>query len=65
MSLYDLAKIILFGIIVILGLVMVVSPKACTKKELRENVEEVSKIRKAGFFEMACGIILIIITVVF
>ena len=65
MSAYDLAKVVVFSILIILGLVMVIAPKACTKKENRDNPEEVSRVRKAGFFEIGCGVILIVLNFVF
>lgn len=65
MSAYDLAKVVVFSILIILGLVMVIAPKACTKKENRDNPEEVSRVRKAGFFEIGCSVILIVLNFVF
>ena len=64
MSTYDLAKLCVFGLIALLGLVMVAIPKPCTKKEFRDDAEMVAKTRKSGFVTLICGIILVVLNVV-
>ena len=63
MSLYGLVKLCVFGLMALLGLVMVIAPKPCTKKELREDPEQVGKVRKSGVIIMICGVLLIVLNV--
>lgn len=40
----------------ILGVVTVVNPKGCIKRELRDDESRVKKIRRGGFVILACGV---------
>ena len=60
MSAYDLAKIFVFGLMFLMGLIMVIAPKPCTKKELRDDPEQVKKVRTSGIIMMVCGALLIV-----
>lgn len=57
---YDYITVILGAVCVILGIAMVISPKACTKKEFREDPDRVAKTRKSGVVEIFCGIAIIV-----
>ena len=57
---YDDMKYILVGIITAMGLFMAIAPKMSTKKELRDNENEVAKIRKGGIFLSVAGILALI-----
>lgn len=63
MSTYDLARLAVFGLMFILGLVMTVIPKQCTKKEFRDDPSQVAKIRKNGIGIMICGVLLIVVNI--
>ena len=61
---YDLIPFIFGGMILILGLVMVINPKAATNKKLQNDENMVEKTKKSGFIEIACGIVIIIIGII-
>lgn len=61
MGSYEVAKLILAGLIILLGLVMVIFPKACTKAENRDNPDAVAKVRKSGILEMVIGVLLLVL----
>ncbi len=63
MSAYEISKMVVFGFMFLLGLVMAVFPKICTKQEFREDPFQVSKIRKSGFIMMGCGLALIVMNI--
>ena len=44
--------------IFVLGLVMAIIPKQCTKKELRDDPNAVKKIRRSGFILIGCAVVL-------
>ena len=58
---YDLMPIIFGGLMILLGIYMTTNPVKATKKELREDENAVKKVKRNGFIEIACGIILIIL----
>ena len=58
---YDLMPLILGGIMILLGTYMTTNPVKATKKELREDKNAVKKIKRNGFIEIICGIVLIIL----
>ena len=55
MPAYDIAKIVVFGFLFVLGLIMTVFPKKCTREDLREDPTQVAKLR--------CGALLIVMTI--
>ena len=61
MSTYDLVELGLAVAVFVLGLIMVICPKACTKKEQREDAEAVAKVRKSGILEMVVGVLLLVL----
>ena len=63
MSLYGIAKFVVFGIMFLMGLIMVIFPKPCTKKELRDDPAQVSKVRSSGVVFMICGALLIALNI--
>ncbi len=58
---YDKMGYFLVGIITALGLFMTLAPKISTKKELRDNENEVAKIRKNGIIMSVVGILALIV----
>lgn len=62
---YNLLPIICGAIFIALGLFMAICPKLATKKEERDNEEAVKKIRRNGFVEIICGVLIILIRVLF
>lgn len=60
---YDLIPFFLGGGIVITGIIMIIYPKASTKKEYRNDANAVAKTKKNGFIEISAGIGLIIIEI--
>lgn len=63
MPAYDIAKIVVFGFLFVLGLIMTVFPKKCTREDLREDPTQVAKLRKGGIVMMICGALLIVMTI--
>ena len=61
---YDMMPIILGVAMMVIGLYMVIDPVKATKKELREDENAVKKVKRNGFIEIGCGIILIIIGII-
>ena len=61
---YNLLPIICGAIFIALGLFMSICPKKAVKKEDSENEEAVKKIRRNGFIEIGCGIIIILIRLI-
>lgn len=60
MGMYDLAEIVLVGLAFVLGLVMTVAPKSCTKKEFQDDPAQVAKIRRNGIILMVIGAVVIV-----
>ena len=60
MGMYDLAEIALVGLAFVLGLVMTVAPKSCTKKEFKDDPAQVAKIRRNGIILMVIGAVVIV-----
>ena len=58
---YDLLPFLCGGAIFVLGILMTVMPKQMTKKEMRDDPAAVAKVRKGGFIEIICGIIICIL----
>ena len=58
---YDMMPIIFGVMMIVLGLYMVKDPVHATKKSLRQDENAVKKVKRNGFIEIGCGIILIII----
>ena len=58
---YDLMPIIFGGLMILLGTYMTTNPVKATKKEFREDKNAVKKIKRNGFIEIICGIVLIIL----
>ena len=60
MELYDIAEIALVGMAVVLGLIMTVAPKSCTKKEFKDDPAQVAKIRRNGIILMVIGAVVVV-----
>ena len=58
---YDMMPIIFGVMMIVLGLYMVKDPVHATKKSLRQDENAVKKVKRNGFSEIGCGIVLIII----
>jgi uncharacterized membrane protein YfcA len=58
---YDMMPIIFGVMMIVLGLYMVKDPVHATKKSLRQDENAVKKVKRNGFIEIGCGIVLIII----
>ena len=58
---YEMIPILLGVLMMGMGVFMAASPEKAAKKELRENENELTKVRKSGFVMMVCGIITIVI----
>lgn len=58
---YNLMPIIFGTIIILLGIYMITNPVKATKKELREDKNAVKKVKRNGYIEIICGIVIIII----
>ena len=58
---YEMIPILLGVLMMGMGVFMAASPEKAAKKELRENENELKKVRKSGFVMMVCGIITIVI----
>ena len=50
-------------IFMILGGIMAINPKMLTKKQKRENIEEVKSTRRNGICVVVLGIILLVVSV--
>ena len=61
MSAYELAKMACFGLMFVLGLIMVIIPKQCTRKDMHEDSNQVAKTRTSGIVIMICGALLIVL----
>ena len=60
MEMYDIVEIALVGLAFVLGLVMTVAPKSCTKKEFQDDPAQVAKIRRNGIILMVIGAVVIV-----
>ena len=60
MGLYDISEIALVGMAFVLGLVMTVAPKSCTKKEFKDDPAQVAKVRRNGIILMIIGAVVIV-----
>ena len=58
---YEMIPILLGVLMMGMGVFMAASPEKEAKKELRENENELKKVRKSGFIMIVCGIITIVI----
>ena len=58
---YEMIPILLGAIMIFMGVFMAASPEKAAKKELRENKNELQKVRKSGFAIIVCGIITIVL----
>ena len=58
---YEMIPILLGVLMMGMGVFMPASPEKAAKKELRENENELKKVRKSGFVMIVCGIITIVI----
>lgn len=58
---YEMIPILLGVLMMGMGVFMATSPEKAAKKELRENENELKKVRKSGFVMIVCGIITIVI----
>ena len=58
---YEMITILLGVLMMGMGVFMAASPEKAAKKELRENENELKKVRKSGFVMIVCGIITIVI----
>ncbi len=58
---YEMIPILLGVLMMGMGVFMAASPEKAAKKELRENENELKKVRKSGFVMIVCGIITIVI----
>ena len=58
---YEMIPILLGVLMMGMGVFMAADPKKAAKKELRENENELKKVRKSGFVMIVCGIITIVI----
>ncbi len=58
---YEMIPILLGVLMMGMGVFMAASPEKAAKKELRENENELKKVRKSGFIMIVCGIITIVI----
>lgn len=61
MGAYEMTELVLAGLVFLLGVIMVLCPKACTKKALRDDPEAVARVRKSGIIEMVVGVLLVIL----
>ena len=52
---YKMYEYILAVVFFVIGLIMAVVPKLSTKKELRDNPNDVAKVRSSGVKMMICG----------
>ncbi|SEP94231.1 hypothetical protein SAMN02910369_00942 [Lachnospiraceae bacterium NE2001] len=62
MSIYQYAKLVIFGLMFLMGLFMCIVPKLSTKKEFRDDPEQVKKVRRSGIIIMICSILIIVLT---
>ena len=60
MELYDIVEIALVGLAFVLGLIMTVAPKRCTKKEFQDDPAQVAKIRRNGIILMVIGAVVFV-----
>ncbi len=58
---YDKIPVFLGAVILILGLFMAIAPKSATKKEFRDDEDQVKKIRRNGIIMIVLGIAVIIV----
>ena len=61
---YDMMPIIFGVAMIVIGLYMVKDPVKATKKSLRNDENVVKKVKRNGFIEIGCGIVLIIIGII-
>ena len=64
MDTYTLTKIVLFVLYTIYGIVMFACPKACLKKEHKEDKEKITKMRRGGLLVLIVGVAVLVIQVV-
>ena len=62
MSIYQYAKLVIFGLMFLMGLFMCIVPKLSTKQEFRDDPEQVKKVRRSGIIIMICSILIIVLT---
>lgn len=58
---YNVLPFICGAIFIGLGMLMAICPNKVVKKEDSENEEAVKKARRNGYFEIGCGIIIILL----
>lgn len=64
-EMYDMIPVILGSIMLILGLVTLIFPKAVTKKEFWDDPQMMKKRKKSGYAYILCGIVLIVTQIVY
>lgn len=62
--LYELIPVFLGIIVVVLGLIMAIFPRASTRKDLRDNPKAVAKNRISGFVMIVLGILIVILRII-
>ncbi|MBO4347355.1 MAG: hypothetical protein J5840_06930 [Lachnospiraceae bacterium] len=62
--LYELIPVLLGIIVVVLGLIMAIFPRASTRKDLRDNPKAVAKNRLSGFIMIVLGILIVIFRII-
>ena len=61
---YEIMPIVFGGLMILLGIFMVTNPVKATKKELRKDEFAVKKVKRNGFIEIICGIVVIILQLI-
>lgn len=58
---YEYGFYVMAGLLFIMGLILIILPKLCTKKELQDVPQQVQNTRKMGFVYIAFGAFLLVI----
>lgn len=58
---YEIFEIVLAVLIIGIGVLMVAFPKACVKKEMKDNPEQLERARKNGYIEIVVGVVLLLL----
>lgn len=61
---YEYLPFILGAALIILGAIMVIMPKQCTKEEKRNILEEVNKAKRSGGVMIGLGVFLIVVNII-
>ena len=61
---YEYLPFILGAALILLGAIMLIMPKQCTKEEKRNILEEVNKAKRSGVIMIGLGVFLMIVNII-